>query len=87
MSRSQDIAREMNAARQYIAGSNGVDDLPNSSVGFSRLCDDVAPVVTGQGAFTQEYRPSHLSTFWHGVVAATGFWLSLAALLMALGVL
>ena len=74
MSRSQDIAREMDVARQYLAGSNGLDDLPSHTAGFSRLCDDVAPVVTGQGEYADEYTPEFSDEFWRGAmlgVAAT----------------
>jgi hypothetical protein len=63
----------MDVARQYLAGSNGVDGLPSSSVGFSRLCDDVAPVVTGQGSYVQEHTPRPSSGFWLGVGVSIAF--------------
>jgi len=80
MSRSQDIAREMEAARQYLSGSNGIDDVLGG-VGLSRLCDDVAPVVTGQGDYKQEHTPGFDNRFWAtlllGVIIG---WLSIVAL-------
>jgi hypothetical protein len=91
MSRSQDIAREMEAARreleahtgvesQLLAGPNGIDIL-HSTPSFSRLREDVAPVVTGQGSYTRQYTPPFSEDFWLGVVIGA---VGLGVILMAI---